>query len=1087
MKNRIRKTVAILLLFAVTAISAIAQQRTLENFEQTSGWSYNISDGVSLTTSTEKGVTGNAIRIDYNFTEGTGYGGIQKLFPIDLPENYEFTFWLRAESPSNNFEIKFIDSTGNNVWWVNNRNYDFPQEWTKIRIKKRHISFAWGPTEDHDMNRVDRIEFTVASFVGGKGTLWLDDLKFEPLPPETDVWPEPVMSASSSARGHRPGLAADGSGESFWQSRKAGKQSITLDFKGRREFGGLYIAWFEGSHAEEFDVLLSGDGKRWEKAYSVSPNRGGSSIIRLPEAEAAYLRIDLLKPANDRSYGIREIKIPDVRSTLTSNDFIMYAARNSPAGSYPDYFSGRASYWTVTGVSSDTKEALISEDGMVEAEKARFSLEPMLKTGNTLINHSNVQPEQVMGFPGYSGDYVFLPSVEWRQNGIRFVTGVSSGGKPNDDSELYIGYRFENTLAEPLELEFYLLLRPYQVNPYYQFLNTVGGIGRIVSVREISKGLISVDGKPVRLTEEYESFGAAKFDEGNPVEMIRMGEMPVSSGVTDPSGMAGGIVKYRIKLKAGESKELFAIIPYHSVIRESSGQGAGENPPQVIRAKSSGEGVMPHTLPQTTAEAGEKFFASADYWNKRTGHIRFDLPLSADRLIDTWRSNLAYILINRDRAGIQPGSRSYDRSWIRDGSLTSSALLKSGIVPEVKEFIEWYAAHQYDNGKVPCVVDFRGSDPVPENDSHGQLIYLIREYFNFTADTAFLRSMNYHVIKAADYIGSLVAERSTDHFRNGNDSVRAYYGLVPESISHEGYSAKPMHSYWDNFFIMKGLKDAVEIQDILGDDEHRAKIALMRDEFRKNLYNSIDLAMKIRGIDYIPGCVELGDFDATSTTIALTPCNELGNLPVPQVYNTFEQYYEFFRKRRDGLLEWVNYTPYESRLIGSFIMLDQPERAHELTKFLLDDQKPHAWNHWAEVVWKDRRFPGFIGDMPHTWCGSDFINAVRSMFVYENEYDHTLVIAAALYRDWIDAPGGMSVSNLPTYYGDISYSVRKEDNTYRFSITGDLNLPAGGIRIRNFNGGAMPSGVTVNGNELTGFTGRDISVTEVPAEVIIRY
>lgn len=1087
MNYRTRKTEALLLLIALTSFAATAQQRTLETFDQASGWSYNISDGVTLNGSAEKGVTGNAVRIDYDFTGGTGFGGIQKMFPINLPENYEFTFWLRAESPSNNFEIKFIDSTGNNVWWVNNRNYDFPQEWTKIRIKKRHISFAWGPTEDHDMNRVDRIEFTVASFVGGKGTLWLDDLKFEPLPPETDVWPEPVMSASSSARGHRPGLAADGSGESFWQSRKAGKQSITLDFKGRREFGGLYIAWFEGSHAEEFDVLLSGDGKRWEKAYSVSPNRGGSSIIRLPEAEAAYLRIDLLKPANDRSYGIREIKIPDVRSTLTSNDFIMYAARNSPAGSYPDYFSGRASYWTVTGVSSDTKEALISEDGMVEAEKARFSLEPMLKTGNTLINHSNVQPEQVMGFPGYSGDYVFLPSVEWRQNGIRFVTGVSSGGKPNDDSELYIGYRFENTLAEPLELEFYLLLRPYQVNPYYQFLNTVGGIGRIVSVREISKGLISVDGKPVRLTEEYESFGAAKFDEGNPVEMIRMGEMPVSSGVTDPSGMAGGIVKYRIKLKAGESKELFAIIPYHSVIRESSGQGAGENPPQVIRAKSSGEGVMPHTLPQTTAEAGEKFFASADYWNKRTGHIRFDLPLSADRLIDTWRSNLAYILINRDRAGIQPGSRSYDRSWIRDGSLTSSALLKSGIVPEVKEFIEWYAAHQYDNGKVPCVVDFRGSDPVPENDSHGQLIYLIREYFNFTADTAFLRSMNYHVIKAADYIGSLVAERSTDHFRNGNDSVRAYYGLVPESISHEGYSAKPMHSYWDNFFIMKGLKDAVEIQDILGDDEHRAKIALMRDEFRKNLYNSIDLAMKIRGIDYIPGCVELGDFDATSTTIALTPCNELGNLPVPQVYNTFEQYYEFFRKRRDGLLEWVNYTPYENRLIGSFIMLDQPERAHELTKFLLDDQKPHAWNHWAEVVWKDRRFPGFIGDMPHTWCGSDFINAVRSMFVYENEYDHTLVIAAALYRDWIDAPGGMSVSNLPTYYGDISYSVRKEDNTYRFSITGDLNLPAGGIRIRNFNGGAMPSGVTVNGNELTGFTGRDISVTEVPAEVIIRY
>ena len=1072
MKNRFRKTEIWLTLLAVTSFAATAQQRTLETFEQTSGWTFNISDGVTLDISSEKGISGNAVRIDYDFTEGTGYGGIQKLFPLDLPENYEFSFWLRAESPSNNFEIKFIDSTGNNVWWVNNRNYDFPREWKKIRIKKRHISFAWGPSEDRDMSRIDRIEFTVASFVGGKGTLWLDDLRFEPLPPETDVWPEPALSASSSAWRHGPQLAADGSSETFWQSRKGGKQSIVFDFRGRREFGGLHIEWLEGSHAEAWEVMLSSDGNKWEKAYSVNAGRGNTSFIRLPEAEASYLRIDLLKPAGGGSYGIREIKIPDVKSTLTPNDFIIYAAKNSPAGSYPGYFSERASYWTVTGVSSDTKEALISEDGMLEVEKGRFSIEPMLKIGNTLVNHSNVKPDQGMGFPGYNKDFVFLPSVEWQHSGIRFVTGVSSGGKPDDDSELYIGYWFENTTDRPLEFEFYLLIRPYQVNLYYQFLNTVGGTGRIMTISEITRGLISVDDKPVRLTEEYESFGAAKYDEGNPVGMIRRGEMPSAVSKTDPSGMAGGIIRYRISLEAGESKEFFAVIPYHRFLAEVAPE-AGSGDTAILTAGG--------------ASVREKYFASADYWDKRTGHIRFDLPPSADRLIDTWRSNLAYILINRDGAGIQPGSRSYDRSWIRDGSLTSSALLKSGIVSEVKEFIEWYAGYQYENGKVPCVVDSRGPDPVPEHDSHGQLIYLIREYFNFTGDTVFLRSMNGHVLKAVDYIASLTAERSTDHFRNGNDSVRAYYGLVPESISHEGYSAKPMHSYWDNFFIMKGLKDAVEIQSILGEDEHRENITRIRDEFRENLYNSIDLAMKVRGIDYIPGCVELGDFDATSTTIALTPCNELGNLPVPEVYNTFEKYYEFFRKRRDGLLDWVNYTPYENRLIGSFIMLDQPDRAHELIDFLLDDQRPRNWNHWAEVVWRDPRFPGFIGDMPHTWCGSDFINAIRSMFVYENEYDHTLVLAAALRQDWIDTPGGMSVSKLPTYYGEISYSIRKEGNQYRFTINGDLDLPAGGILIRNFNGGAMPSEVIVNGRATTGFSGREISITEVPAEVIIRY
>jgi hypothetical protein len=187
------------------------------------------------------------IRIDYDFTEGTGYGGIQKLFPIDLPENYEFTFWLRAESPSNNFEIKFIDSTGNNVWWVNNRNYDFPREWTKIRIKKRHISFAWGPTEEHEMSRIDRIEFTVASFVGGKGTLWLDDLKFEPLPPETDVWPEPVMSASSSARRHRPQMAwlTDQVSPSGKAGREVGRASPLISRGGGSSGDCILNGWKE--------------------------------------------------------------------------------------------------------------------------------------------------------------------------------------------------------------------------------------------------------------------------------------------------------------------------------------------------------------------------------------------------------------------------------------------------------------------------------------------------------------------------------------------------------------------------------------------------------------------------------------------------------------------------------------------------------------------------------------------------------------------------------------------------------------------------------------------------------------------------
>lgn len=1038
-----------------------AQIKTLDEFENKDGWTFIKSDGVNLNLSNEKGLTGNAIRFDYDFTKGTGYGGIQKLFKINLPDNYEFTFYVKAESPANNFEIKFIDSTGNNVWWVNNRNYDFPQEWEKIRIKKRHINFAWGPTTDHSLKRIDRIEFTIASFVGGKGTIWIDDLKFEPLQPEKQSYPIPSITASSFVKNHSPDFIVDHSNETYWQSNGVKVQDVVIDFKTRREFGGLQINWLKDNCAKSFDVLLSEDGKKWEKVYSVQSNLSEVSFIRLPEAEAKYVKINLTKSNSEKGFGICEIKFPDIKSSLTLNDFLIYAAKNSPEGNYPRYFSEQASYWTITGVNNDVKEALINEDGMVEVDKARFSIEPMIKIGDSLYNWSNVKSVQSLGFSEDKSEFIFVPSVTWQCNDLKFVTGVTTSGEANKNSVLDISYSFTNLSDQTKDFEFYLLIRPYQVNPYYQFLNLTGGVGKINSIKEENGRSIVIDDKVVLSQKKYDSFGAGIFDEGNIVDLVRKGNIPLNKVAFDQCGLANGVLKYSFHLNPGEHTGFFVAVPFYGK--------------KSIDEKQSVEYVF------------EGLNKATDFWKTKVEHIKFNLPESANRIVNTYRSNIAYILINRDNAGIQPGSRSYERSWIRDGALTSSALLKSGIVKEVKDFIDWYTDHQYENGKVPCVVDLRGPDPVPENDSHGEMIYLIREYFNFTRDTTFLRSKNKNVLMAADYIESLISERSSDHFKYGNDSVRAYYGLVTESISHEGYSAKPMHSYWDNFFTLKGLKDAAEIQKILGETENYGRIKKVRDAFKKNLYNSLQLAMKTRKINYVPGCVELGDFDATSTTIALTPCNELNNLPKPQIDNTFDKYYEFFKNRRDGKIDWINYTPYENRLIGSFILLDQPERAHELIEFFLHDQRPQGWNQWAEVVWKEYRIPRYIGDMPHTWVGSDFINAIRAMFVYENEFDQSLVLASALYQDWIDSPEGMSVENLPTYYGEISYSIKKENNKYLFSISGDVKLPANGIKIKNFNGSKLPVKVTVNGEDRKDFSNKEISVKALPAEVELYY
>ncbi len=98
----------------------------------------------------------------------------------------------------------------------------------------------------------------------------------------------------------------------------------------------------------------------------------------------------------------------------------------------------------------------ISEDGMVEVDKSLFSIEPMLRVGDSLLNWSNSEPVQSMVFAGIPGEVEFIPSVTWQHGAIKFVTGVSSGGTANENSLLYIGYSFENLSDRPVDFEFYL-------------------------------------------------------------------------------------------------------------------------------------------------------------------------------------------------------------------------------------------------------------------------------------------------------------------------------------------------------------------------------------------------------------------------------------------------------------------------------------------------------------------------------------------------------------------------------------------------------------------------------------------------------
>src|SRR6185295_12772427 len=251
------------------------------------------------------------------------------------------------------------------------------------------------------------------------------------------------------------------------------------------------------------------------------------------------------------------------------------------------------------------------------------------------------------------------------------------------------------------------------------------------------------------------------------------------------------------------------------------------------------------------------------------------------------------------------------------------------------------------------------------------------------------------------------AQRTTDEYREPDK--RAFYGLLPESISHEGYSAHPVHSYWDDFFALRGLKDAASLALVVGDDERATSMATLRDAFRTDLYASIAATMAHHRIDYIPASVELGDLDPNATAIAITMADELPNLPQEALHRTFERYYEHAQAYLRGAALGQAYTPYELRNVEVFVRLGQRDRANAILDSLVADQRPPAWNEWQEIVWRDRNVPNFIGDMPHTWVAAGFVHSLRAMLAYEREDDRSLVLAAGIPETWLASAEGVGV------------------------------------------------------------------------------
>jgi hypothetical protein len=588
------------------------------------------------------------------------------------------------------------------------------------------------------------------------------------------------------------------------------------------------------------------------------------------------------------------------------------------------------------------------------------------------------------------------------------------------------------------------------VNPPQQFLNTPGGVRRIERLRWQAPGLSVNGGAGPCFAGAPDRVTALPFAGG--LDLRTLLEAPALRDLRDAQGHSSALLQWKLRLEPGETR----VVTFAAPVGGSPAASADASPPQA--------GPFDERLERVAAG-----------WRARLNRVEVELPASSRQVADTLRTALAQILMSRNGVALKPGTRAYARTWIRDGAMMVSGLVRMGELDAARDFVDWFAGYVFQSGKVPCCVDARGADPVAENDSDGQYLHAVAEVWRHSRDAAFLARHWPVVQRVVAHLDGLRRSTRTEAFRAAHPAN--LWGLLPASISHEGYSDKPAYAYWDDFWAVRGYEGAVVVARAMGDQRLAAEWARWRDELQDDLARSVDATAKRFGQDTIAGAADRGDFDPTSTTVALAAQARVS----PQLLErTFDRYWEESEQRRSGARAWKDYTPYELRSVGALVRLGHPRRAQAMLQWFLGHRRPEGWNQWAEVVRADAREPWFLGDMPHAWIASDYVRSVLDLFAYEREGDDALVLGAGLSEDWMAA--GVAVKNLSTAHGPLSYRLSPVPGGHLLELSAGLTSAAGGVRLAWPLPGPLPRASVDGGGEL-GWVGREVVLPPGPARI----
>ncbi|MGY5941167.1 discoidin domain-containing protein [Stenotrophomonas forensis] len=789
---------------------------------------------------------------------------------------------------------------------------------------------------------------------------------------------------------------------------KGGVHTLDITLPRPQPSTGLAVDWASVHGAA---ALQAQDGKgRW---HELAKDAQAATRKQSWLAASAPLDIHALRlTVHGDAAQIARIRLLGPKAVMTPMKRYQIAASGAQRALFPVSLQMQQTYWTAVGVHAGRQKSIFDEYGNLEAFKGAPLVQPIWRNADGHAAGAAGQTVQHALRDGWKP----MPSATWApQPGLELRSeafAIERDGQP----VTLLRHRLHNSGTTTINGTLTLVVRPMQMNPPWQN----GGLSPIRDV-SVERQAVRVNGRTLlhSLTPVTAS-AAAPFGKEGATEItsaIAAGTLPDTQQAQDDQGLAAAALSYRVSLAPGASEAIVAAFPLGTAATDANG-ALPEAPPLDLSS-------LPHRADAAFDALSAQ--ASAD-WQARLGQVGLRLPDPS--LVDMLRAQAAYMLINQTGPAMQPGPRNYNRSFIRDGMATSAVLLRMGEAKVARDYLAWYSEHGvHANGLVSPILNDDGSVNTGfgsdiEYDSQGQYVALVADVARLDGGPESVRAYLPKVKAALRFLQELRERTLVAGYMAGQPAPERFAGILAPSISHEGYPS-PTHSYWDDYWGLKGWHDGAWLADALGDHETAVWARQQYKALYDALHASIRATMAWKGIDFIPSSADLGDGDPTGVSIALDPTGAQSVLPADALRTTFARYLEDVRKRNQpGAL--YAYTPYEIRNVLSYVHLGQPEAADELLQGLLHDRRPLEWQVLAEVVHSRLRFPRYLGDMPHTWIGAEYGRTLFGMLMRED--DDALSLLPGTPPSWV-AGDGLAVERLPTAYGTLQMQARQRDGT----------------------------------------------------------